>query len=62
MIGFSKFNAEAFRKKIMEYTDPELRKMGRSCEPAVRNDPQTELVNAKKYQLCREEWRRRHPK
>ena len=38
--------------------------MGRACAPAnwLIADPLTKSEQERKYELCREEWRRRHPK
>jgi hypothetical protein len=48
----------------MEYSDRELIKLGKECAPGnwLIADPMTELENATEYELCRQEWRRRHPK
>ncbi|MGA8675052.1 MAG: hypothetical protein WB621_07560 [Candidatus Acidiferrales bacterium] len=48
----------------MKYTDLELIKMGRACAPRewLIADPATKSEQARKYELCRQEWRRRHPK
>jgi hypothetical protein len=64
MIGFTRFDPEAFRRQLMKYSDLELIKMGRSCAPAewLIADPMTKAEYAEKYKLCRAEWRRRHPK
>jgi hypothetical protein len=64
MIGFARFDPEAFRRPLMEYSDRELIKMGKECAPAewLIADPMTKAECAEKYKLCRAEWRRRHPK
>lgn len=64
MIGMVKFDAEAFQRRLTEYTDSELVKFGRSCAPGASpaSDPLTRTENATKYELCRQEWLRRHPK
>jgi hypothetical protein len=38
--------------------------MGKECAPGnwLIADPMTKSENAEKYELCREEWKRRHPK
>lgn len=63
MIGFARFDPELFRRQLMKYTDLGLIKMGRACATAewLIADPVTKSEQAKKYELCREEWRR-HPK
>ena len=62
--GFGRFDAEAFRRRLMRYSDVDLIKMGKACAPAewLIADPLTKAENANKYELCRAEWRRRHPK
>ncbi len=64
MIGFARFDPELFRRQLMKYSDLELIKMGRACAPAnwLIADPLTKSEQAQKYELCRQEWRRRHPK
>jgi hypothetical protein len=64
MIGFARFDPELFRHQLIKYSDLELIKMGGACAPAewLIADPQTKIENAAKYELCRQEWRRRHPK
>jgi hypothetical protein len=64
MIGFARFDPEAFRRQLTKYSDLELIKMGRACQPAewLIADPMTKAENAKKYALCRQEWRRWHPR
>jgi hypothetical protein len=64
VIGFLKFDAEAFGRRLVEYSDLELIKLGRACAPGASpaSDPLTRTQNATKYELCRQEWRRRHPK
>jgi hypothetical protein len=64
MIGFARFDPELFRRQLTHYSDLELIKLGRSCAPAewLAADPLTKSEQGKKYELCREEWGRRHPK
>jgi hypothetical protein len=64
MIGFARFDPEAFRRRLMEYSDKELIKMGKECAPGnwMIADPMTKSENATKYELCRQEWKRRHRK
>jgi hypothetical protein len=61
---FGSFDAELFRRQLANYTDAELTKLGRSVSSAASRwlDPMTQRLNASKYELCRQEWRRRHPK
>jgi hypothetical protein len=63
MIGFQRFDAEEFQRKLMEYGDIELIKMGKAMSPAGSRwkDPATQSANAAKYELCKAEWKRRHP-
>lgn len=63
MIGFARFDPELFRRQLMKYSDLELIKMGRACAPAewLIADPLTKSEQAHKYELCKQEWRRRHP-
>jgi hypothetical protein len=62
MIGFQTFDAQNFRRRIMEYSEKELVEMGRATCPARWLDPITKAENALKYEMCRQEWRKRHPK
>jgi hypothetical protein len=47
----------------MEYNDVELTKLGKAMSPTGSRwkDPATQNVNAAKYELCKAEWKRRHP-
>jgi len=58
---FGSFDAELFRRGLMNYTEWELIKLGRSVSSAASRwlDPMTQQMNASKYELCRQEWRRR---
>jgi hypothetical protein len=58
------FDADQFRRQLTNYTEAELIKLGRSISSAASRwlDPVTQRMNASKYELCRQEWRRRHPK
>ena len=64
MIGFQRFDPGQFRRRLMEYSDAELTKMGKAMSPAAQRwkDPATIDDMAAKYKLCKEEWCRRHPK
>jgi hypothetical protein len=61
---FGGFSADEFRRQLTNYTEAELIKLGRSVSSAASRwlDPMTQQLNASKYELCRQEWRRRHPK
>jgi hypothetical protein len=61
---YGPFDADQFRRPLMNYTEAELIKLGRSCSSAASRwlDPMTQQLNASKYDLCRQEFRRRHPK
>jgi hypothetical protein len=61
MMGFQRFDPEQFRRKLMEYSDVELTKMGKAVSPAARRwkDPATIQDMEAKYEICKEEWRRR---
>jgi hypothetical protein len=63
-MDLERFNADQFRRQLMNYTDAELIKLGRSCSSAASRwlDPMTQQLEASKYELCRQEWRRRHPR
>jgi hypothetical protein len=62
MIGFGRFDKEQFRRKLMEYSDVELIKLGKATSPTASRwaDPMTGTEKALKYELCKHEWRRRH--
>jgi hypothetical protein len=61
---FVAFDAEQFRRQLANHTEAELIKVGRSVSSAASRwlDPMTQQLNASKYELCRHEWRRRHPR
>jgi hypothetical protein len=63
-MAYGSFDAELFRRGLMNYTEAELIKLGRSVSSAASRwlDPMTQQMNASKYELCKQEWRRRHPK
>jgi hypothetical protein len=63
-MAYGSFDAELFRRGLMNYTDTELTKLGRSVSSAASRylEPVTRQMNASKYELCKQEWRRRHPK
>ena len=61
---WGRFDAEGFRRRIKNLTDAELISTGKSVSPArsKSSDPIAALHNESEYKICREEWRRRHPK
>jgi hypothetical protein len=63
-MNYGFFDAEGFRRRLLGLTDAELITTGKSVAPAASRwqDPMTITENARKYELCNEEWRRRHPK
>jgi hypothetical protein len=56
--------AEGFRRRLQGLTDGELIITGKTVSPEASHweDPKTIAENARKYEICKEEWRRRHPK
>jgi len=63
-MAYGSFDAELFPRGLMNYTDAELTKLGRSVSSAASRylEPVTRQMNMSKYELCRQESRRRHPK
>lgn len=61
-MNYGFFDAEGFRRRLQSLTDAELTATGKSVSPGASRwqDPLTISENARKYELCREEWRRRH--
>jgi hypothetical protein len=61
---FGRFNADQFRHQLGNYAEAELIKLGRSVSSAASRwlDPMTQQLNASKYELCKQEYRKRHPK
>jgi len=61
---WGRFDAEGFRRRIKNLTDAELISTGKSVSHArsKSSDPIAALHNESEYKICREEWRRRHPK
>ena len=55
---FGTFNADQFKRQLMNYTEAELIKLGRSCSSAASRwlDPMTQQLNASKYELRRKGW------
>ena len=67
MIAERQFTAEDFRKRIQAMTEAQLLRYGKAAaymaDPKYSADGRTvEPVFKTQLQLCREEWRRRHPK
>jgi len=63
-MNYGFFDAEGFRRRLQGLTDAELITTGKSVSPAASRwaDPVTRDHNEKKYELCKLEWQRRHPK
>jgi len=65
-VGFDKFDVEKEREKLRKLSDAELIREGKAarfmCSPATNfgKPPRDEFVIG--LRLCKEEWRRRHPK
>ena len=61
---YGPFNAQAFRLHIVLFSDAELIVEGKKAAPDKSRwgDPVTISHNAEKYEPCKQEWRRRHPK
>jgi hypothetical protein len=63
-MGYGRFDADEYRLRIMLYSDAELIEAGKSASPGANKwvDPVTKMHSESKYELCKQEWRRRHPK
>jgi hypothetical protein len=63
-MNYGLFDAEGFRRRLQGLTDDELITTGKTVSPEASHweDPKTIMENATKYAICKEEWRRRHPK
>jgi len=65
-VGFDKFDEDKEREKLRKLSDAELIREGKAarymCSPATNfgKPPRDEFLIA--LGLCKEEWRRRHPK
>ena len=65
-VGFQEFNVETERAKLRKLSDGVLIRQGKAarfmCSPAANfgKPPRDEFVIG--VWLCKEEWRRRHPK
>ncbi len=67
MIAETQFTVEDFQKRIQNMTDEKLVQMGKAArymaDPRNSADKRTvRPVYVTQLELCREEWRRRHPK
>lgn len=62
-MNYGFFDADGFRRRLQGLTDDELITTGKTVSPESSNweDPKTIAENTRKYELCKEEWRRRHP-
>jgi hypothetical protein len=58
------FDADQFRRHLSNLTEAELIELGRSVSSAASRwlEPTARVLNASKLEMCRQEWRRRHPK
>jgi hypothetical protein len=56
-MAYGSFDAELFRRGLMNYTEAELIKLGRSVSSAASRwlDPVAQQMNASKYELCWQE-------
>jgi hypothetical protein len=61
-MNYGFFDSEGFRRRIQGLTDDELITTGKTVSPEASHweDPKTIAENAQKYEICKEEWRRRH--
>lgn len=54
---------EQYRKRISKMTDLELIRHGKACADSLANESgEPNAVFKVQFDLCRTEWRRRHPK
>jgi hypothetical protein len=59
------FNSEAFQNRIEQMTDSELIKQGKTAREFAKMGfagRPPEQVDVRQLEMCRAEWRRRHPK
>jgi hypothetical protein len=65
-VGFDKFDEEKEREKLRKLSDAELVREGKAarymCSPATNFGKPPRDVYVIALRLCKEEWRRRHPK
>jgi len=65
-VGFDKFDEDKEREKLRKLSDAELIREGKAarymCSPATNFGKPPRDVYVIALRLCKEEWRRRHPK
>jgi hypothetical protein len=65
-VGFDKFDEEKERELLRKMSDEELVREGRAarymCAPSTNFGKPPRDVYVAALRLCKEEWRRRHPK
>ena len=65
-VGFDKFDEDKERERLRKLSNEELIREGKSarymCSPATNFGKPPLDVYVTALQLCKEEWRRRHPK
>ena len=65
-VGFDKFDVDKVRKKLRKLSDEELIREGKAarymCAPSTNFGKPPRDIYVAALQLCKEEWRRRHPK
>jgi len=65
-VGFDKFDEEKEREKLRKLSDRELIREGKAarymCSPATNFGKPPLEIYVIGLRLCKEEWRRRHPK
>jgi hypothetical protein len=68
MISLQPFNEDEFRQRVQKFTDDKLIEYGGACKwdcpypDRDDGDRQARSNMAIQLRLCRDEWRRRHPK
>jgi hypothetical protein len=62
-MNYGFFNTDGFRRRLQDLTDAEHITTGKNVSPAASrwSDPVTQNHNEKKCEVCKLEWRRRHP-
>ena len=62
-IGFAPFKPEVYRKNVAEMPDQKLLYEGKRLRQLIdRGLAGTEPGSKEMLEICREEWRRRHPR
>lgn len=65
-VGFEKFDEGKERERLLNLSDAELIREGKSarymCSPAANFGKPPRDVYVAALRLCKEEWRRRHPR